>query len=109
LEYGYALKEGLATAQLMSARGEFVRAGPESFKLALASQRPARASHYQVLTRSGNMGAWPLVATEYGLIEQQGPRHEAAARLLGYFARSRMLADFQFLPYGAGASGEHVN
>ena len=109
LEYGYAVKEDLATAQLQSANGEFVRAGSESFRLALTAQRPVRASHYQVLTRSHNMGAWPIVATEYGLMEREGPNHDAVARFLDYLARDRMLANFQFVPYGAGASGDSVN
>jgi phosphate transport system substrate-binding protein len=111
LEYGNALKGSLATAQLASGKGDFVRASPESFKLALTAQPAELASHYQLRTRSPIAGAWPILATEYGLIahtEPASPGHEAVARFLEFLASSPSLADFQFLPYGARATGAHL-
>jgi phosphate transport system substrate-binding protein len=109
LEYGNALRGGLATAQLTSAKGDFVRAGPESFRLARAARQAPRASHYQVLTRSPASGAWPILATEYGLIQRDDGKHryEAVVQFLDYLASSSLLADFQFVPYEAGAAGNH--
>jgi phosphate transport system substrate-binding protein len=108
LEYGNALKEGLATAQLASGKGDFVRASPESFRLALAARPAEHPSHYQLLTRSPIAGAWPILATEYGLIEQRAqPGYEAVARFLRFLASSPMLADFQFVPYAPRAGDEH--
>ncbi len=69
LEYGNAMNAGLVTAQLASGKGDFVRAGPETFKLALTARPAEPASHYQLLTRSPIAGAWPILAAEYGLIE----------------------------------------
>jgi phosphate transport system substrate-binding protein len=111
LEYGNALKEGLATAQLASGKDDFVRASPESFRLALTARPAERASHYQLLTRSPIPGAWPILATEYGLIElkeRTQPKYDAVARFLQFLATGPTLADFQFVPYGARSAGDHV-
>jgi len=108
IEYGNALKATLDIVQLASGQGDFVRAGPESFRLALTARPAERASHYHVLTRSPVAGAWPILATEYGLIERKErakPRYFVATRFLDFLASSPMLADFQFLPYGAPAGG----
>jgi phosphate transport system substrate-binding protein len=109
LEYGNALKEGLATAQLASGQEDFVRAGPESFELALSARPAERASHYQLLIRSPIAGAWPILATEYGLIklkERSKPKYDTVARFLQFLASSPTLADFQFVPYGARGAGD---
>jgi phosphate transport system substrate-binding protein len=109
LEYGNALKGGLATAQLAAGEGGFVRASPESFRLALSGQRAERASHYQLLTHSPVPGAWPILATEYGLIAHDDQsRYDIIVRFLHFLAASPTLADFQFLPYGAPAAGDRV-
>ena len=109
LEYGNALQSGLATVQLATVKGDFVRAGPESFRLALGARPAVRTSHYQVLTRSTAAGAWPIVATEYGLIERQGgARYDAIMHYLDFLASSPRLADFQFLPYRVHVTGEHL-
>lgn len=107
LEYGNALKGGLATVQLQSGHGDFVRPSLESFRLALATRPPDRSSHYQLLTRSPVAGAWPILATEYGLIARKGRAtsgYDVIARYLDFLASSPALADFQFLPYGARAA-----
>jgi phosphate transport system substrate-binding protein len=107
LEYGNALKAGLSTVQLQSASGDFVSANFQSFKVALAARPGERASHYQVLTRSLVSGAWPVLATEYGLMDRtEGAQSKADAvvHFLDYLASSPTLADFQFLPYGARGS-----
>lgn len=111
LKYGNALKEGLATAQLASGKDDFVRASPESFRLALTARPAEGASHYQLLTRSPIAGAWPILATEYGLIERKErttPKYDAVALFLHFLAGSPTLADFQFVPYGARAAGDHL-
>lgn len=110
LEYGNALRGGLATVQLASGKGEFVRASPESFRLALIGRPAERASHYQLLTGSLTAGAWPILATEYGLIERrEGVNAKPdAVRFLDFLASSPMLADFQFVPYGARTGGDHL-
>jgi phosphate transport system substrate-binding protein len=110
LEYGNAAKEGLATVQLPSGKDDFVRAGVESFKLALTARSAERASHYQLLTRSPVAGAWPILATEYGLIEvkeRASSKDDAIARLLQLLATNPTLADFQFVPYGGRAAGDN--
>jgi phosphate transport system substrate-binding protein len=106
LEYGNALKGGLATVQLVSGKGDFVRASPESFRLALTARPAERASHYQLLTRSVVAGAWPILATEYGLIERD-EHDRPVARFLEFLASSPTLADFQLVPYSARAPGDH--
>jgi phosphate transport system substrate-binding protein len=109
LEYGNALKAGLSTVQLQSATGDFVSASSQSFKLALAARPAERPSHYQLLTRSPVSGAWPVLATEYALVERGGRaqlRSNAVVHFLEYLASSPTLADFQFLPYGARGTGE---
>jgi phosphate transport system substrate-binding protein len=108
LEYGISLRGGLVTVQLQSGSGGFVRPSPESFRLALTARPAERASHYQVLTRSPTTGAWPVLATEYGLIERGGDSYDTVARFLDFLASSSMLANFQFVPYGARAVGDHV-
>jgi phosphate transport system substrate-binding protein len=102
LEYGIALRADLATVQLASGKGDFVRPGPESFRLALTARPAERASHYQLLTRSPAAGAWPILATEYGLIERTArdkDRYSAIVRFLGSLASSSTLEGFQFVPY----------
>jgi phosphate transport system substrate-binding protein len=111
LEYGNAVKAGLATVQLASGKGDFVRASPGSLKLALSARPPERASHYQVLTRSPVAGAWPILATEYGLLarkDRTSTTDEAAVRFLEYLASSPTLADFQLVPYVVRAAGDHL-
>jgi phosphate transport system substrate-binding protein len=111
VEYGNALKSGLATVQLASGNGDFVRASRESVRLALGARPAERASHYQVLTRSPIFGAWPIVATEYGLaerIEQTKFKNDTVARVLHFLATSPTLADFQFLPFDA-RTGDHID
>jgi len=111
LEYGNALKWGLATVQLASGKGDFVRASLESFRLALTARPAVRASHYQLLTRSLVSGAWPILATEYGLIERKGhDQHtaEPVTRFLEFLVSSPTMADFQFVPYSVRAAGDHL-
>jgi phosphate transport system substrate-binding protein len=111
LEYGNAMTEGIATVQLASAQGNFVRASPESFRLALNARPAERASHYQVLTRVAVAGAWPILATEYALIKPKQltkPKHEEVARFLHFLVSSPTLADFQFIPYGAHEAGATI-
>lgn len=111
LEYGNASREGLVTAQLPSGKGDFVRASPASFKVALLARPAEGASHYQLLTRSPIAGAWPILATEYGLIgrrERDTPRYDSIARFLHLLAGSPALADFGFVPYTPRSAGEHV-
>jgi phosphate transport system substrate-binding protein len=110
LEYGNALKGDLDTVQLASGRGDFVRASPESFRRALAVRPTENASHYQLLTRSVVAGAWPILATEYGLIEREQRKERgrsAAVRFLDFLASNPTLADFQLVPYDARASGDN--
>lgn len=107
LEYGISLRGGLLTVQLQSGKGDFVRPSPESFRLALTARPAERASHYQVLTRSLTTGAWPVLATEYGLIERGGDSYGTVARFFDFLAGSSLLANFQFLPYGKRAVGDH--
>jgi phosphate transport system substrate-binding protein len=108
LEYGIARRAGLVTVQLESGKGDFVRPGLASFGVALAARPAERASHYQVLTRTPATGAWPILATEYGLIgrKESAEDRREAARLLHFLATSSSLADFQFLPYGASTGGD---
>jgi phosphate transport system substrate-binding protein len=107
LEYGNALKDGLATVQLASGKDNFVRPGPESFRLALSARSTERASHYELLTRAPTLGAWPILATEYGLIDARAePKQDEVHRFLHFLASSPALADFQFIPYGAPSGGE---
>jgi phosphate transport system substrate-binding protein len=111
LEYGNALRAGLATAQLDSGKDDSVRASLESFRRALIDRPAEGASHYQLLTRSPVPGAWPIMATEYGLIaltQRTEPKYDAVVRLLHFFASSPTLADFQFVPYGPRAPGDHI-
>jgi phosphate transport system substrate-binding protein len=111
LEYGNAVQGGLATVQLESGRGDFVRASPDSFRLAITDRPAERPSHYQLLTRSPVTGAWPILATEYGLLERKertAPKYETVTRFLGFLSGSPMLADFQFVPYGPLAAGGHL-
>jgi phosphate transport system substrate-binding protein len=111
LEYGNAVKGQLATVQLASGKGDFVRAGPESFKRALTARPAEHASHYQLLTRSPAAGAWPILATEYALVERDrraSPQQEAVARFLEFLASSPTLADFHFVPYGGRGTGDHL-
>lgn len=111
LEYGYALKENLSSVQLSSGKDGFVRAGPESFRLALGDRPAERPSRYQRLTRSPVAGAWPIMATEYGLVEPEErdrSKYDAALRFLQFLAMSPTLADFQFLPYGTTAARAQV-
>jgi phosphate transport system substrate-binding protein len=108
LEYGIAIRGGLVTVQLESGKGDFVRPSPESFRLALTARPAERASHYQLLTRSLATGAWPVLATEYGLIERAGDRYDTVARFLDFLANSSTLARFQFVPYRARALGDHL-
>ncbi len=106
LEYGNALQARLATVQLESGKGDFVRPGRGSFRLAITARLPTRASGYQVLTRSLTAGAWPILATEYGLIdrnERTNPAHDAVVRFLDRLASSSTLGEFQFLSYDARA------
>jgi phosphate transport system substrate-binding protein len=108
LEYGIARRGGLVTVQLQSGQGDFVRPGPASFGLALTARPAERPSHYQLLTRSLATGAWPILATEYGLIgrKERAEDRRGVGRLLHFLATSSTLADFQFLPYGAPSSGD---
>jgi phosphate transport system substrate-binding protein len=110
LEYGIALRGNLASVQLASGQGDFVRASPESFRLALSANAPERASHYRVLTRSPATGAWPILATEYALTgsERSTARYDTVRHFVDFLATSPGLADFQFVPYGAGASRGHI-
>jgi phosphate transport system substrate-binding protein len=108
LEYGIARRAGLVAVQLESGKGDFVRPGPASFRRALATRPADRPSHYQLLTRAPATGAWPILATEYGLIGRKEPAEDRreVARLLHFLATSSSLADFRFLPYDARASGD---
>ena len=112
LEYGNALREGLATAELGTGKDDAVRAGAESFRRTLAARPPESPSHYQLLTRAPTPGAWPMLATEYGLVrlkDRGSAKAEAVTRFLESLAVSPTLADFQFLPYRlheAGVRGE---
>jgi phosphate transport system substrate-binding protein len=111
LEYGNALSEGLATVQLASGGADFVRASRESFRLALTARPAERASHYQLLTHPAVAGAWPIMATEYGIIpraERAKPKYDAVWRFLHFLADSPTLADFHFVPYDANGVLEHV-
>jgi phosphate transport system substrate-binding protein len=107
LEYGISLRGGLVTVQLQSGKGDFVSPSPESFKLALTARPAERASHYEVLTRSPTAGAWPVLATEYGLIGRGGDSHDTVVRFLDFLASASSLASFQFLPYAKRAVGDH--
>jgi ABC-type phosphate transport system substrate-binding protein len=110
LEYGIALRGGLATVQLESGKGDFVRASPQSFRLALTARPAERASHYQLLTRAPATGAWPILAAEYGLIGRKEPedRQNAVVSFLDFLVSSSTLETFQFVPYGARAVGDHL-
>lgn len=85
IEYSQALRAGLSFAAVQNRAGNFIVPAPESFQAAAANAKWGEAADFALMLNDApGAQAYPIVATVFALMKQDGPTRRNRATL-GFF------------------------
>lgn len=93
-EFGPAEKMQASMVRVGNQRGEFVRPGPDSFRLALKASEWTSSGHFeQMLTNMPDKGAWPITSGTFVIMRKSAANPARIAQTLSMFSYGLMHGD----------------
>ncbi len=86
VDFGYIKDNKLAATQILNMHGEYVRPGPNAFRVALGNSQWTKADNFTTtLTQSPGGGAWPITMATFVLFPRTTQSSDVTQRALQFF------------------------